>query len=138
MRGSLFDYVLAANESLVAYRRRYRSDAVLDALIDLLILDDQNPRALAFQFDQIRSQIVLLPAREGSLGLADQVERASAALMSVSWLSADADQPGPNGRREIIDRFVLDTRAPLANFADQLNHVYFNDPTCIRQRVGHV
>ena len=138
MRGSLFDYVLAANESLVAYRRRYRSDAVLDALIDLLILDDQNPRALAFQFDQIRSQIVLLPAREGSLGLADQVERASAALMSVSWLSADADQPGPNGRREIIDRFVLDTRAPLANFADQLNHVYFNDPTRIRQRVGHV
>ena len=138
MRGSSFDYVLAANESLVAYRRRYRSDAVLDALIDLLVLDDQNPRALAFQFDQIRSQIALLPAREGSPALADGVERASAALMSVSWLSAEADQLGPNGRREIIDRFVLDVRAPLADFADQLNHVYFNDPTRIRQRVGHV
>ncbi|MEO6125309.1 MAG: circularly permuted type 2 ATP-grasp protein [Ilumatobacteraceae bacterium] len=138
MRGSLFDYVLASNESLVAYRRRYRSDAVLDALIDLLVLDDQNPRALAFQLDQIRSQSALLPAREGSKGLADTIALAGAALMSVSWLSADADQLGPNGRRDIIDRFVLDARVPLMDFADRLNHVYFNDPTRMRQRIGHL
>lgn len=138
MRGSLFDYVLAANESLVAYRRRYRSDAVLDALIDLLVLDDQNPRALAFQLDQIRSQLALLPTRDGSHGLDDKIEQASGAMLSVSWLSASADQLGANGRREVIDRFVLDARAPLVDFADQLNRVYFNDPTQIRQRVGHL
>ncbi len=136
LRGSLFDFVLAANECLVAYRRRYRSDAVLDALIDLLILDDQNPRSLAFQLDQVRSQVALLPTREGSQGLADTIDAAGAALIGVSWLSVDADQLGPDGRRDVIDRFVIDARTPLKEFADQLSHVYFNDPTRMRQRIG--
>ena len=136
LRDSLFDFVLAANESLVAYRRRYRSDAVLDALVDLLVLDDANPRSLAFQLDQLRSQLALLPAREGSQQLADLIERASSALVEVTWLSSDADQPGSNGRREVIDRFVLAARTPLISFANQLNLVYFNDPARLRQRLG--
>lgn len=138
VRGSLFDYVLAANECLVAYRRRYRSDVVLDALIELLILDDQNPRALVFQLDQLRTQIALLPDRDGSRLLAGSIKAAGAALVDVSWLSPGADQLGPNGRRGIIDRFATDVRAPLYEFADQLNRVYFNDPTVMRQRMGPV
>ena len=50
----LAEVVLAANESLVTYRRRYRSDVVLDAVVDLLIADDTNPRSLAFQLDRLR------------------------------------------------------------------------------------
>lgn len=138
LRNSLFDYVLAANESLVAYRRRYRSDAVLDALVDLLLLDDANPRALAFQLDQLRSQLALLPPRDGSPQLAALVERSSAALVDMSWLPADADHLGSNRRREVIDRFVLSARAPLLDFADQLNVVYFNDPARVRQLVGQI
>ena len=132
-RNSLFDYVLATSESLVAYRRRYRSDAVLDALVDLLVLDDSNPRALAFQLDQLRSQLTLLPARDGSSQLAALIDDASAALIEVSWLSADADQRGADGRRAAIDRFVTAGRAPLLSFAGQLVTVYFNDPTRMRQ-----
>jgi len=138
LRNSLFDYVLAASESLVAYRRRYRSDAVLDALVDLLLLDDANPRALAFQLDQLRGQLALLPARDGSAQLAALIERSSAALVDMSWLPADADHLGSNRRREVIDRFVLSARAPLLDFADQLNVVYFNDPARVRQLVGQV
>ena len=136
LRNSLFDYVLAASESLVAYRRRYRSDAVLDALVDLLLLDDANPRALAFQLDQLRSQLALLPARDGSPHLGALIERSSAALVDMSWLPADADHLGSNRRRELIDRFVLSARAPLLDFADQLNVVYFNDPARVRHLVG--
>jgi uncharacterized circularly permuted ATP-grasp superfamily protein/uncharacterized alpha-E superfamily protein len=136
LRNSLFDYVLAANESLVAYRRRYRSDAVLGALVDLLVLDDANPRALAFQLDQLRTQLALLPVREGSAQLAAKIDQASEALVDLSWLPAEADQRGATGRREVIDRFVLAARAPLREFADQLNIVYFNDPSRMRQIVG--
>ena len=135
LRNSLFDYVLAANESLVAYRRRYRSDAVLGALIDLLVLDDANPRALAFQIDQLRTQLALLPVREGSAQLAAKIDQAGAALVDMSWLPVGADQRGADGRREVIDRFVEAARAPLREFADQLNIVYFNDPSRMRQIV---
>jgi uncharacterized circularly permuted ATP-grasp superfamily protein/uncharacterized alpha-E superfamily protein len=40
------EVMLAANESLVAYRRRHRSDVELDAAISLLIHDATNPRSL--------------------------------------------------------------------------------------------
>ncbi len=40
------EVLLAANESLVAYRRRHRSDVELDAAISLLIHDETNPRSL--------------------------------------------------------------------------------------------
>jgi uncharacterized circularly permuted ATP-grasp superfamily protein/uncharacterized alpha-E superfamily protein len=41
------EVLLAANESLVAYRRRYRSDVEVEATCSLLITDPSNPRSLA-------------------------------------------------------------------------------------------
>ncbi len=41
------EVLLAACESLVAYRRRYRSDVEIDAALDLVIHDEANPRSLA-------------------------------------------------------------------------------------------
>lgn len=43
--------VLAANDSLVAYRRRHRSDVELDAVLRLLLHDDRNPRSAAASID---------------------------------------------------------------------------------------
>lgn len=45
--GSVLEVLLASSESLVAYRRRFRSDIELDAALDLLIHDEANPRSLA-------------------------------------------------------------------------------------------
>ena len=39
------EIVLASCESLIAYRRRYRSDLRVDALLDLVVLDSSNPRS---------------------------------------------------------------------------------------------
>jgi uncharacterized alpha-E superfamily protein len=135
LRALLFDYVLSANESLVAYRRRYRSDSVLDALVDLLILDDANPRALAFQLDQLRHQLTLLPPRDLSPTIARRVEESSSATIEMSWLSAGADHLGVNGRREAVDRFVLAARQPLLDLVDDINVAYFNDPSRLRHAV---
>ena len=63
--GAVGEFVLASTESLVAYRRRYRTDIELDSLIDLLVVDDRNPRSLAFQVDRIREDLASLPERDG-------------------------------------------------------------------------
>jgi uncharacterized circularly permuted ATP-grasp superfamily protein/uncharacterized alpha-E superfamily protein len=47
------EVLLAANESLVAYRRRHRSDVELEAAIALLIHDDTNPRSLVSAIDRL-------------------------------------------------------------------------------------
>jgi uncharacterized circularly permuted ATP-grasp superfamily protein/uncharacterized alpha-E superfamily protein len=70
------EVLLAANESLVAYRRRHRSDVELDAAIALLIHDDTNPRSLVSAVDRLE-----LHAAEGAwtVGL-ELAGRARAAL----------------------------------------------------------
>jgi uncharacterized circularly permuted ATP-grasp superfamily protein/uncharacterized alpha-E superfamily protein len=139
VRADLYDFVLAANESLVAYRRRYRSDAVLDALVDLLVLDDANPRAFAFQLDELRRLLASLPARAGSSALSGFVEAAASASLELSWLPPGSDQPGADGRREWVDRFVEPAWAALRSFAEHIVLTYFNDPSEVRrvvQRTG--
>ena len=59
----VYETLLTACESLVAYRRRYRSDLELDPLCDLLLGDDTNPRSLAFQLDRITEDLAFLPDR---------------------------------------------------------------------------
>jgi len=47
VEASVLEVLLAASESLVAYRRRYRSDVETDAALALVIHDEANPRSLA-------------------------------------------------------------------------------------------
>jgi uncharacterized alpha-E superfamily protein len=114
----LAEAVLAANESLVAYRRRYRSDVDLDAVLDLLLRDDTNPRGLAFQLDRLREHVAALAWNDGL----QFVHRASAAALE----SIDGAVVG--GRRLAVDAFVLSVRGPLLELADAIVQRWFADP----------
>ena len=50
---SILEALLASNESLVAYRRRYRSDVEEDSAISLLVRDAGNPRSLAASLERL-------------------------------------------------------------------------------------
>lgn len=58
-----YETALAATDSLVAYRRRYRSDIEPIAVADLVVNDLTNPRAVAYQVDRIRTDLARLPDR---------------------------------------------------------------------------
>jgi uncharacterized circularly permuted ATP-grasp superfamily protein/uncharacterized alpha-E superfamily protein len=76
--GLTHETLLACCESLVAYRRRYRSDIEVDALSSLLITDASNPRSLAFQADRLMADLRRLPGEppEGALeSLGNVLER---------------------------------------------------------------
>ena len=83
VEGAVGEFVLASTESLVAYRRRYRTDIELDSLMDLLVVDERNPRSLAFQLDRVREDLQSLPDRAGRAGEAEVVERLAGLLSSV-------------------------------------------------------
>jgi uncharacterized circularly permuted ATP-grasp superfamily protein/uncharacterized alpha-E superfamily protein len=59
--GLTHETLLACCESLVAYRRRYRSDIEVEALTSLLVTDPSNPRSLAFQVDWLMADLRRLP-----------------------------------------------------------------------------
>ncbi len=52
----LIEIVLATNESLVAYRRRYRSDVEFGLAMDLVISDGLNPRAAMAALAIVRAE----------------------------------------------------------------------------------
>jgi uncharacterized alpha-E superfamily protein len=114
----LAETVLAANESLVTYRRRHRSDIALDAVVDLLVGDDTNPRGLSFQLDRMREHMAALAWADG-LTL---VDRASIGALTP------IDATTANGRQLDIDALVLAARGPLLEMNGALVQRWFADP----------
>ncbi|MGD9703783.1 MAG: circularly permuted type 2 ATP-grasp protein [Acidimicrobiia bacterium] len=121
LQGIVLDSVLAAHESLVAYRRRYRTDPELDNVLDLLAADDTNPRSLQFQLDRLRELVLALPARPSRQRLADLVETAASGVAASPWL----DDAVVKGRRMGVERLVLDVRGPMLAFAAELADGWF-------------
>ncbi len=85
----LIEIVLATNESLVAYRRRYRSDVEFGAAARLVVTDAANPRSAAASIDAVVAEVTRLGWTEG-------VELATVTAMRL----AHADMATP----ETVDR----------------------------------
>ncbi len=60
----VWEMVLAMTDSLMTYRRRYASAVQAGAVLDLLLLDESNPRSVGYQLVQIRDQVVGLPRKK--------------------------------------------------------------------------
>lgn len=114
----LTELTLQVNESLVAYRRQYRSDVELSAVLELLVHDDTNPRGLAFQLDRIREHVASLAWPDGN----DLVHRASLAAL------VPLDDTVSGGRRLPIDAMVLGVRGALLDLSDAIVARWFADP----------
>jgi uncharacterized alpha-E superfamily protein len=109
----LYETVLTALESLVEYRRRHRSDVALDAVLELILVDDANPRSLAFQLDRITEDLAGLPPHPDRDRHASLVEDAARALFDVD--------------RRNVGKVVLDARAPLLELTDAITARWFAD-----------
>jgi uncharacterized alpha-E superfamily protein len=116
---ALYETVLTATESLVEYRRRYRSDLALDAIVDLLLVDDANPRSLAFQFDRLTEDLAGLPSRGEPADHVQLVDASARALLGAS----DHD----------LAQVVLAVRGPLLALADGIVGRWFGDETTGRR-----
>jgi uncharacterized alpha-E superfamily protein len=55
------EILLEIAESSITYHSRYLSSLQTDLMLDLLLADDTNPRAFAFQMDRIVEHIKALP-----------------------------------------------------------------------------
>ena len=52
---------MTAAESIVTFRRRYRGRAGTDAVIELLVVDEQNPRSVAYQLNRLGADLRAVP-----------------------------------------------------------------------------
>lgn len=58
---AIFECLLTITESLITFRRRYRSRLDARPVLDLILLDETNPRSLAFQIQALDDHAAHLP-----------------------------------------------------------------------------
>jgi uncharacterized circularly permuted ATP-grasp superfamily protein/uncharacterized alpha-E superfamily protein len=85
-RQRVIEIVLASNESLVAYRRRHRSDVEFERALHLVVADAHNPRAAASAIASVRHQA----DRLGWVLGVDTADGVLAALEAASFGSVDS------------------------------------------------
>lgn len=114
--------VLAAAESSVTHRRRYRGYVRVGGVLDLLLMDEANPRSLAFSLSSLRTHLGGLPSSTGSSRperlLDDIVD--ILARTDIGTLTAIGGLERPN-----LEAFLDTMVAQLARLGDAVAEVHF-------------
>jgi uncharacterized alpha-E superfamily protein len=133
----LLEAALASTESAMAYRRGYHDEPQCEPVLTLLLFDASNPRALAFQLEQLRAHIDLLP-REESAGASSQQTRQIKDLLERLRRADPAALAlgGEGGRRTGLETLLLACDGLLRDLAIGLAHDYFSDRAGPQQLVG--
>ena len=113
--------LLEVSDSIMTYRARYRSAFQLAPVLDLLLMDEGNPKSLAFQFNQLAAHIAQLP-REGSRRFSSPEERlALEMLTAVRLLDLTGLGCGDAGaENEPLAAFLESMASLLKAFAQQV------------------
>ncbi len=103
----LLESALIAAESIITYRRRYRSHAQVETILDLLVLDTDNPRSLGYQVDRLSDDVHLLPGpNQGTrLRQSERLVLEAATALRLADTAALA-VPRPDGTRPDLDAFL--------------------------------
>ncbi len=118
--------MLELADSFITYRSRYRVEPMLPLVLDLLVMDESNPRSLAYQMAVLTRHLEGLPqATEGTalprerrivLGLQTAVRLADVEALSTT----DAD-----GTRSGLAVFLQQALADLPALSDAISRRYF-------------
>jgi uncharacterized circularly permuted ATP-grasp superfamily protein/uncharacterized alpha-E superfamily protein len=120
----VLESVLTAAESIITYRRRYRSRARVETLLDLLLLDDANPRSLAHQVDRLAGAVSAMPLPSRHEATAGDLVRdlaGSIRLLDTNLMARATHHE----RREDLAAFLGTSASKLRALADALDTAHF-------------
>jgi uncharacterized alpha-E superfamily protein len=126
----LLEAVLEIADSLQTYRRRYLTHWETQAIADLLLADETNPRSAAYQIALVGDHLATLPrdtARPNThldqriiLKLRTSIELANLAEIC----SGPAEE-----RHDAFDAFLSDILEQLRDLTDAITQMYFSHAT---------
>jgi len=108
------DVLLELADSQISYRQRYVMIAALAPVIDLVLLDPNNPRSVIFQLDRIETHLGALPKRN-STGRLSPVQQIAASI-ATGLRTADA--------AKITDTLIIDIEQSLMKLSDAISAAY--------------
>ena len=111
------ELLLELVDSQITYRQRYVMVAARAPVIDLVMLDPNNPRSVAFQLDRIEAHLSALPGRSatGRLSPVQQIVAATATRLRTVEAAA------------IDDALVVDVEQSLMKLSDAVAAAYLSN-----------
>jgi uncharacterized alpha-E superfamily protein len=116
--------VLEIADGTLTYRSRYLNSMQFDLVLDLLLLDVGNPRAVAYQVAKLRKHVDRLPESHPSSGNPREARLALGLLSSVQLAEVRELVNLPD-----LDRFTAKMISDLKLLSDTLTRVYFTQQT---------
>jgi uncharacterized alpha-E superfamily protein len=137
----VIESVLTAAESIVTYRRRYRSHAQIETMLDLLLLDGDNPRSLAYQVARLSDAVDVMPPPDGEgLGEIEALLAELATVVALADTNELARRPALDepwdGRPVPLDAFLTNVLSLLARLGAALDAAHFTHQLPQRVVVG--
>lgn len=124
----LLESVLAAAESLITYRSRYRAALHFPTALELLLLDEHNPRSLLYQLKRLEEQIRVLPREKLGYQLSEEEQLILEALTQLQ-LSNTVDlteRSEHTTQRTGLEKLLVRLAQILVAISDVLTQTYFS------------
>ena len=125
---------LEIGDSMLTYRSRYLSSLQSDLVLDLLLLDEGNPRSAAYQLAMLHQHVDELPESHPASGHPREARLVLSMLTSLQL--ADAGElvtPGEGNRLNALDELTVRLEENLALLSEALTRVYFTHAVASRQ-----
>jgi len=122
---SALEALLEVADSIMTYRARYRTAFQLAPVLDLLVVDESNPKSLAFQFSQLVAHVEHLP-RQNDRRFASPEERWSLEMLTAVRLLdlTDLRCRRSGAQNESLAAFLDLMETRLKEFAQQISAHY--------------
>ena len=132
----LLEAVLEIADSRLTYRRRYFTHLETHAVVDLLLADDTNPRAAAFQLAGVEQHLATLP-RDTTNPNRNQDQRRLLKLRTVIQLSdlVELCTVPEASRRTGLNTLLCEIQEQIGLLSDSIANLYFSH-TDVSRRVG--
>src|SRR5271168_3907100 len=122
---SELEWLLDIGDSTITYRTRYLASPRLGETIDLLVFDQSNPRALAFQWHEIEHYLVRVAASLG--GSPDgALDAAVAAVEEMQLAAIDGDSARAARARQNLAEQLNELSLAAGRLSDQLSLKHFS------------
>jgi uncharacterized alpha-E superfamily protein len=121
---AVLEPLLEIADSAMTYRRRYFAEPQLAPVLDLLVADDANPRAIAFQLKALAAHLEHLP-RDPRAPSPTQEQRLTAHALEVVS-AADANALGGEHADGGFSALLETIDADMRSLSDALTFYYFS------------
>ena len=119
------EWLLEIGDSAITYRTRYRAPPVWHTTIDLLVYDEKNPRALAFQWRAINTLLIEVAESLGTRPQETLYEPISE-LIALKYANFGSDRDLAQASHRILAQALADLNAAAGQLSEQLTSQHFS------------